>query len=149
MTSNIGSTVIQEEMETLTDRNRDEVLLRTKNDVMTLLKQAIRPEFLNRIDEVVMFVPLTKQQIREIVLIQFAQVIQTLSNANITVELTREAVDWIAESGYDPQFGARPVKRALQKYVLNELSKKILSGEVNKESKIVIDNFGDGLVFHN
>ena len=149
MTSNIGSSVIQEEMETLNDRNRDEILARTKNDVMTLLKQAIRPEFLNRLDEIVMFVPLTKKEIKEIVLMQFEHIRQTLDNTNVNVELTKEAVDWIAQEGFDPQFGARPVKRALQKYVLNELSKKILSGSVTKNSKIIIDSFGEGLVFHN
>jgi len=149
MTSNIGSSVIQEEMESLNDRNRDEKLARTKNDVMTLLKQAIRPEFLNRLDEIVMFVPLTKKQIIEIVLMQFDQIRQTLENSNIKVELTKQAVEWIAEEGFDPQFGARPVKRALQKYVLNELSKKILANSVTKDSKIIIDCFGEGLVFHN
>jgi ATP-dependent Clp protease ATP-binding subunit ClpB len=136
-------------MESLNDRNRDEKLARTKNDVMTLLKQAIRPEFLNRLDEIVMFVPLTKKQIIEIVLMQFDQIRQTLENSNIKVELTKQAVEWIAEEGFDPQFGARPVKRALQKYVLNELSKKILANSVTKDSKIIIDCFGEGLVFHN
>jgi ATP-dependent Clp protease ATP-binding subunit ClpB len=116
---------------------------------MTLLKQAIRPEFLNRLDEIVMFVPLTKKQIIEIVLMQFDQIRQTLENSNIKVELTKQAVEWIAEEGFDPQFGARPVKRALQKYVLNELSKKILANSVTKDSKIIIDCFGEGLVFHN
>lgn len=149
MTSNIGSSIIQEEMEKLNDRNREEIITRTKNDVMALLKQSLKPEFLNRLDEIVMFVPLTKAQIREIVIMQFDNVKHILENTNVTVELTKEAVDWIADEGFDPQFGARPIKRVLQKYVLNELSKKILSGTVNKESKIVIDSFGDGLVFHN
>ncbi|HEY4788414.1 MAG TPA: ATP-dependent chaperone ClpB [Bacteroidales bacterium] len=149
MTSNLGSQIIQENLETMNDRNRDELLERTRFDVMGLLKQTIRPEFLNRIDEIVMFTPLTKVQIREIVSIQFGHIKEMLEKSGITAELTKEATDWIADQGYDPHFGARPVKRVLQKYVLNELSKKILAGTINKESKIIIDYFGEELVFHN
>lgn len=149
MTSNLGSPIIQENLEKMNDRNRDELLERTRMDVMNLLKQTIRPEFLNRIDEIVMFTPLTKKEIKEIVSIQFQNIKKTLESAGIQAELAPDAMDWIATQGYDPHFGARPVKRILQKYVLNELSKKILAGTVNKESKILIDYFGDGLVFHN
>ena len=116
---------------------------------MGLLKQTIRPEFLNRVDEIVMFTPLTKVQIKEIVSIQFENIREMLEKSGIQAELTPQAIDWIAEKGYDPHFGARPVKRVLQKYILNELSKKILAGSINKESKIIIDYFGEELVFHN
>ena len=149
MTSNIGSHIIQENMGAMNDKNRQEMLERTRMDVMNLMRQTIRPEFLNRVDEIVMFTPLTKTQIREIVKLQFDNIRKMLENSNITAELTPEAIDWIAEKGYDPQFGARPVKRVLQKYVLNELSKKILAGTVNKDRKILIDSFGEELVFRN
>ena len=149
MTSNIGSHIIQENMDALTDKNHNEMMERTKIDVMALMKQTIRPEFLNRVDEIVMFSPLTKAQIREIVKIQFIHIQNMLKESDITAELTEDAVDWITKSGYDPHFGARPVKRALQKLVLNELSKKILAGTIQKDRPIVIDSFGQELVFRN
>jgi ATP-dependent Clp protease ATP-binding subunit ClpB len=149
MTSNIGSHIIQEGMGKMTDKNKEIVQEQVRNDVMTLMKQTLRPEFLNRIDEIVMFLPLTKEQIKDIVSIQFDGVQRMLKASNIEAELTDAAVDWIAEQGYDPQFGARPVKRVLQKYILNELSKKILANQVNAEKKIVIDRDGDNLVFRN
>jgi ATP-dependent Clp protease ATP-binding subunit ClpB len=113
------------------------------------MKQTIRPEFLNRVDEIVMFMPLTKDQIKEVVVLQFQRIEEMLEKSNIHAELTPNAIAWIAKQGYDPQFGARPVKRVLQKYVLNELSKKILAGTVNKENKILIDSVGEELVFRN
>jgi ATP-dependent Clp protease ATP-binding subunit ClpB len=116
---------------------------------MNLMKQTIRPEFLNRVDEIVMFTPLTKVQIKDIVRLQFQFIEAMLEKSNMHAELTPKAVDWIVDHGYDPQFGARPVKRILQKYVINELSKKILAGTVNKENKITIDSVGDELVFSN
>lgn len=149
MTSNIGSHIIQENMEAMNDKNHNEMMERTKIDVMGLMKQTIRPEFLNRVDEIVMFSPLTKAQIREIVKIQFAQIQSKLKDSDITAELTADAVDWITKSGYDPHFGARPVKRALQKLVLNELSKRILAGTIQKDRPIIIDSFGEELVFRN
>ncbi len=149
MTSNIGSHIIQENMDAMTDKNHSEMMERTKIDVMALMKQTIRPEFLNRVDEIVMFSPLTKAQIREIVKIQFIHIQNMLKDSDITAELTEDAVDWITKSGYDPHFGARPVKRALQKLVLNELSKKILAGTIQKNRPIVIDSFGEELVFRN
>ncbi len=149
MTSNIGSHIIQENMDKMTDKNREEILERTRLEVMNLMKQTIRPEFLNRVDEIVMFTPLTKVQIKDIVKLQFQLIEAMLEKSNIHAELTPKAVDWIVDHGYDPQFGARPVKRILQKYVINELSKKILAGTVNKENKIIIDNVGGDLVFRN
>ena len=122
---------------------------RTRLEVMNLMKQTIRPEFLNRVDEIVMFTPLTKVQIKDIVRLQFQFIEAMLEKSNMHAELTPKAVDWIVDHGYDPQFGARPVKRILQKYVINELSKKILAGTVNKENKITIDSVGDELVFSN
>jgi ATP-dependent Clp protease ATP-binding subunit ClpB len=149
MTSNIGSHIIQESMDAMNDRNHDEMMERAKIDVMSLMKQTIRPEFLNRVDEIVMFTPLNKAQIKEIVRLQFANVLKMLESSGITAEITEDAVTYLAEQGYDPHFGARPVKRILQKLVLNELSKKILAGTIHKENKIVIDSFGNELVFRN
>ncbi len=149
MTSNIGSHIIQEGMGKMTDKNKEIVQEQVRNDVMALMKQMLRPEFLNRVDEIVMFLPLAKDQIKEIVSIQFEGVLKMLKAYNIEAELTEAAVEWIAEQGYDPQFGARPVKRVLQKYILNELSKKMLAGTINAEKTIVIDREGEELVFRN
>lgn len=149
MTSNIGSHIIQENLTGMTEHNREGLLDRTRLDVMNLLRQTIRPEFLNRIDEIVMFTPLTRDQIRNVVMLQFKGIQDRLEASGVHVELSNDAADWIADQGYDPHFGARPVKRVLQKYVLNELSKKILAGTINKDSKILVDNFGEELVFRN
>jgi ATP-dependent Clp protease ATP-binding subunit ClpB len=149
MTSNIGSHIIQENMDSINDKNHDAVMERIRKEVMNLMKQTIRPEFLNRVDEIVMFTPLTRTQITDIVKLQFNRIEEMLEKSNMHAELTPEAIVWIANRGYDPQFGARPVKRILQKYILNELSKKILAGVVNKDNKIIIDSFGDELVFRN
>jgi ATP-dependent Clp protease ATP-binding subunit ClpB len=149
MTSNIGSHIIQENMSAMNERNREDMLERTRIDVMNLMKQTIRPEFLNRIDEIVMFTPLTKPEIKKIVKLQFENIRKMAETSGIYLEITEDAINWVADQGYDPHFGARPVKRILQKAILNELSKRILSGAVNKDSRIMIDNFGEELIFRN
>lgn len=149
MTSNIGSHLIQDNFKTLSDDNRDEVIAKTKTELFELLKQTIRPEFLNRIDELIMFTPLQRSEIRNIVDLQFKHVQETLAEMGITMEASTEALDWLAELGYDPQFGARPLKRVIQKRILNELSKSILAGTVDKDSKIKLDMFNHQFVFLN
>jgi ATP-dependent Clp protease ATP-binding subunit ClpB len=149
MTSNIGSQIIQENFEGFTDANKDEVLAKTKNEVYQLLKSTIRPEFLNRIDEILMFEPLSRENIQQIVTIQLAGITKQLAEAGFAIEITEEATDWLGQLGYDPQFGARPLKRVLQKKVLNELSKKILNGEIKKDSTIIVDAFNNEIVFRN
>lgn len=139
MTSNIGAHLIQENMEKMDEENRDRILSKTKLEVYDLLKKTIRPEFLNRIDEIIMFNPLNRDEIREIVRLQFDQVARMLRQNEIHLDITTEALDWLAQLGYDPQFGARPLKRVLQKRVLNELSKQILAGALSKEDAITID----------
>ncbi|MGZ3932115.1 MAG: type VI secretion system ATPase TssH, partial [Bacteroidia bacterium] len=149
MTSNIGSHLIQENFEKMTEGNKESVLAKTKNDVYELLKKSIRPEFLNRIDEVIMFEPLTREDINKIVEIQFSQVAKLLDEQGIKISATPEAIDWLAQLGYDPQFGARPVKRVIQKQVLNELSKQILAATISKDKEIVLDMFDHKFVVRN
>ncbi|MDB5022173.1 MAG: Molecular chaperone ClpB [Pedobacter sp.] len=149
MTSNLGSHLIQENFKDLTDENRDLVIAKTKNELFELLKQTIRPEFLNRIDELIMFTPLNRSELRNIVSLQFQHVKDTLADMGISIEASEEALDWLAELGYDPQFGARPLKRVIQKRILNELSKEILAGKINKDSKIKLDMFDHKFVFLN
>ncbi len=149
MTSNIGSHLIQDNFKELDEENRDEVIAKTKNELFELLKQTIRPEFLNRIDELIMFTPLNREELRDIVKLQFQQVKDTLKEMGIEMEASEEALDWLAQLGYDPQFGARPLKRVIQKRILNELSKDILAGKVDKESKIKLDVFDNQFVFMN
>ncbi|MBO7553714.1 MAG: ATP-dependent chaperone ClpB [Bacteroidaceae bacterium] len=149
MTSNMGSSYVQSQMERLTEHNRATILEETKNGVMEMLKKQIRPEFLNRIDEVIMFTPLNEQEIREIVTLQVNGVKKMLQQNGVTLELTPDAIDFLAHVGYDPEFGARPVKRAVQHYLLNDLSRKLLAEEVNRTKPIIVDYFGDGLVFRN
>jgi len=149
MTSNIGSLIIQERMEHMTDANRDVVIEGTRKEVMALLRKNIRPEFLNRIDEVIVFTPLTKDEIHDIVQLMFNVVRKMLKKNNIDADITEKAVEKLAEIGYDPQFGARPLKRVIQKEVLNELSKMILAGKVSPEEKIVIDFNGKIFEFRN
>jgi ATP-dependent Clp protease ATP-binding subunit ClpB len=128
---------------------KEEVYEKTKREVLTLLKSTIRPEFLNRIDEVIVFKPLDRDEIKEIVMIQFRMLQNLLAKNRITITITDPAVDYIADAGFDPQFGARPIKRVIQRNLMNELSKMILAGEVNRESEIEID-FRDGkLLFKN
>ncbi len=149
MTSNTGSTIIQENFSHLTDDNRDEIIAKTRNEVFDLLKQSIRPEFLNRIDEVIMFTPLSRDEIGDIVRLQFAHVQKQLAEQNIFITASDEAMDWLAQLGYDPIYGARPLKRVIQKRILNELSKEILSGKVNRDSIIRLDVFDGKFVFIN
>ncbi|MFM7824424.1 MAG: ATP-dependent Clp protease ATP-binding subunit, partial [Bacteroidota bacterium] len=139
MTSNIGAHLIQEKFEELNDSNREEVVASTKVAVYDLLKKTIRPEFLNRIDEVIMFNPLDRDEIRKIVVILIDGIRKMLQNQGVRLELSDAATDWLAQLGFDPQFGARPMKRVIQKRILNELSKQILSGAVNKDGEILID----------
>ena len=149
MTSNMGSSLIRENFEKITDSNHDTVVEQTKNQVLDLLKKTIRPEFLNRIDEIIMFTPLNESEIRQIVTLQLNGVKKMLDKNGIRLEFTDAALDFISHEGFDPQFGARPVKRVIQKYVLNELSKEILSGHVNRDKAIVIDCVNGELVFKN
>ncbi|MGZ4042894.1 MAG: AAA family ATPase, partial [Bacteroidia bacterium] len=149
MTSNIGAHLIQENFETITEANKEEVLAKTKNEVYDILKKTIRPEFLNRIDEVIMFEPLSREDVTSIVKIQFEHIKDRLEEQGVRLEITDEAIEWLAQLGYDPQFGARPVKRVMQKQILNELSKQLLSGKVNKDKPIIIDMFENQFVFRN
>ena len=149
MTSNMGSSLIRESFEQMTASNHDEVVEKTKAQVLDLLKKTIRPEFLNRIDDIIMFTPLNQNEIREIVSLQLNSVKKMLDENGVKLEFTDAALDLIAEKGYDPQFGARPVKRVIQKMVLNELSKELLSGHVDRSRAIVIDRAGEGLAFRN
>ena len=149
MTSNIGSHIIQENFSKLTDSNKEEIVESTRKQVMELLKKTIRPEFLNRIDEIIMFTPLDKDEIHDIVRLMFRMVQKMLAKNNIRIDITEKAVDKLAELGYDPQFGARPLKRVIQREVLNELSKMILAGKVSSDKEIIIDVDGDQFLFRN
>ena len=149
MTSNLGSQYIQQEFAKLTDNNRQDVIDNARNTVMDMLKQTIRPEFLNRIDETIMFLPLTQSEIAQIVTLQLKRVEAMLAPQGFTLKWTDSAVEYLTKVGYDPEFGARPVKRAIQRYVLNDLSKAILAETVSREKLVIIDDFGEGLVFHN
>jgi len=149
MTSNMGSSLIRENFEKMTLDNREQVTEETKIQVLELLKKTIRPEFLNRIDEIVMFSPLNEDEIRQIVTLQLTGVKRMLAKNGFTLEFTNEAIDFISTEGFDPQFGARPVKRVIQKFVLNELSKALLAGKINRDKPIMIDKEGDDLVFKN
>jgi ATP-dependent Clp protease ATP-binding subunit ClpB len=139
MTSNIGAHIIQENMSTLDETNYEAIQAKTKIEVYDLLKKTIRPEFLNRIDEVIMFTPLKREEIREIVKIQFDGIARMLDKNDMKLTITDAALDWLAQLGYDPQFGARPLKRVMQKRILNELSKQLLSDKISKDDTIEID----------
>ena len=147
MTSNMGSHLIQESFEKI--KNVEEATEKAKDEVLQLLKETVRPEFINRIDDIVMFAPLTQADIKQIVRLQVNSIIRLVARENILLEATPEAIDYLAKRGYDPQFGARPVKRVLQKEVMNALSKEILKGNIKAGSVILIDSFDDGLVFRN
>lgn len=138
MTSNIGSHLIQEKFEKYNDANKDELMAEAKINVMDLLKRSIRPEFLNRIDDIIMFTPLSREDVRKIVELQFVDISAKLNEQGVSIEMTEEALDWLSQLGYDPQFGARPLKRVLQRKILNELSKEILMGNIHKDSKIAV-----------
>ena len=149
MTSNLGSQLIRENFEHLTDANRESVIEKTRNEVFEMLKQTIRPEFLNRIDELIMFTPLQENEIRQIVELQLDSLKRTLAENGLTLNVTDEALRFIAHEGYDPQFGARPVKRVIQRYVLNELSKQIIAGNVDNRRPIVVGMRDGALAFGN
>lgn len=149
MTSNIGSQMIRENFERINDLNHDEIVEQTKNEVMNLLKKVVRPEFLNRIDEIIMFAPLNEKQIDEIVKIQLNNITNMLADNGVRLQVTDRALEFISREGYDPQFGARPVKRAIQRYILNDLSKEIISGKLDNEKVITVDYRDNKLVFTN
>uniref|UniRef100_A0AB33IYM0 Chaperone protein ClpB n=1 Tax=Prevotella sp. GTC17254 TaxID=3236794 RepID=A0AB33IYM0_9BACT len=149
MTSNLGSQYIQQQMQDINVYNRDEKIDEMRRQVLEMLKQTIRPEFLNRIDETIMFLPLTKEEIGKVVTLQMKHVRSMLEQQGFNVEWTPDAVDFLAEAGYDPEFGARPVKRAIQRFVLNDLSKQLLSENVLRDKPIIIDADNNGLVFKN
>ena len=149
MTSNIGSSMIRDSFEKMNLTNRDEIIESTKTNVFELLKQTIKPEFLNRIDELIMFTPLSQSEIQKIVHLQLNGIIRQLEDNGVKLDVTEKAIHWIAQIGYDPQFGARPVKRVLQRYLLNELSKKLIAQDIDKSKPIVVDENEDQLVFRN
>ena len=149
MTSNLGSSYIQEQFEKLNDSNRESIIEETKEKIMEMLKKTIRPEFLNRIDETIMFTPLNKEEIEQIVRLQTASVATLLKESDITLEVTDNAVQFIAQAGFDPEFGARPIKRAIQRYLLNDLSKQLLAGAIDKSKPIKVDAQEGALIFSN
>ena len=149
MTSNLGSMYIQSQFEKMNAQNREEIIDETKNEVMNMLKKTIRPEFLNRIDETIMFLPLNKEQIQGIVKLQIKGIQRMLKENAVDLQLTDSAIDFLARVGYDPEFGARPVKRAVQRYLLNDLAKKMLSNDVDKSQTIYVEAGADGLTFRN
>ena len=149
MTSNMGSHIIQSNFENVNEKNKEEIVETTKREVMDLLKQTIRPEFLNRVDEVIMFQPLMLKDIREIIRIQLNNLKEQLAKSGVLLEFTDYALDYLAENGFDPQFGARPLKRLIQKQIVNQLSKKLLSGSIDKSKPVLVDVFDGMVVFRN
>jgi len=149
MTSNMGSHIIQANFENVTEKNKEEIVENTRREVLDLLKQTIRPEFLNRIDEVIMFQPLLLKDIREIIRIQLTDLKGQLAKSGVVLEFTEYALDYLAENGFDPQFGARPLKRLIQKQIVNQLSKKLLSGTIDKTKPVLVDVFDGTVVFRN
>jgi ATP-dependent Clp protease ATP-binding subunit ClpB len=149
MTSNLGSNIIQENFENITEQNKEEVVNRTRLEVMNLLRQTIRPEFLNRVDEIILFQPLMKNEIRGIVNIQLNNLKGLVAQSGIQLEFSDYALDFLAEQGFDPQFGARPLKRLIQKEIVNQLSRRILAGEIDKSQPVLVDVFDNTVVFRN
>lgn len=149
MTSNMGSQIIQANFENINEKNKEEVVENTKTEVMSLLRQTIRPEFLNRIDEVIMFEPLMRDDIKEIIRIQLNDLKEQLAKSGVDLEFTEYALDYLAENGFDPQFGARPLKRLIQKQIVNQLSKKLLGGTIDKSKPVLVDVFDGTVVFRN
>ena len=149
MTSNMGSQIIQDNFVNVTESNKEDLVQRTKTDVMLLLRQTIRPEFLNRIDEIIMFQPLMKKEIKGIIRIQLQGLQQLVAKNGIDLRFSDYAFDYLAENGYDPQFGARPLKRLIQKEIVNQLSKKILAGNIDKTKPGLVDVFDGVVVFRN
>jgi len=149
MTSNMGSQIIQEAFENVNEKNREQVVENTKNEVMNILRQNIRPEFLNRIDEVIMFQPLLKSEIKGIIKIQLDKLREVVLRNGINLQFSDYAIDYLAENGFDPQYGARPLKRLIQKEIVNHLSKKILAGNIDKSEPVLVDVFDGVVVFRN
>jgi ATP-dependent Clp protease ATP-binding subunit ClpB len=149
MTSNMGSHIIQDNFEKVTEKNVDAITEKTKLEVMTLLRQNMRPEFLNRIDEIIMFKPLMKAEIKEIITIQLRQLSKLLKEQNIDLHFTDYAIDYLVENSIDSQYGARPLKRVIQKEIINLLSKKIIAGEIDKEKEVTVDVFDNTIVIRN
>ncbi len=149
MTSNLGSSYIQEQFEKMNDGNREQLIEETKENIMAMLKKSIRPEFLNRIDETIMFTPLNKEEIAQIVRLQTTAVATLLQESDITLEVTDAAISFIAQAGFDPEFGARPIKRAIQRHLLNDLSKQLLAGAIDKSKPIKVDATDETLIFSN
>ena len=152
MTSNMGSSMIQQKFEAIANKNAEErtrIIDETKNEVLDMLKKTIRPEFLNRIDDIIMFQPLTQPQIEQIVRLQVNGIQKLLKDQEVMLNVSDAAVKLVAQAGFDPEFGARPVKRALQRMLLNDLSKALLAGTVDKTKPIHVDAEADHLTFHN
>ena len=153
MTSNLGSGYIQSQFEKLAPETgaqaREALIEETKKEVLGMLKKTIRPEFLNRIDETIMFLPLTQEQIKQVVRLQINGITKMLEGNGVALQLTDAALDFLADAGYDPEFGARPVKRAIQRYLLNDLSKTMLAQHIDRTRPIIVDADGNGLVFRN
>jgi ATP-dependent Clp protease ATP-binding subunit ClpB len=149
MTSNIGSHIIQENFEGVTERNREDVLDKTRVEVMNLLRQTVRPEFLNRVDEIILFQPLLKAEIRGIIKIQLENLKSLVTQSGIQLRFSDYLLDYLAENGFDPQYGARPLKRLIQKQIVNGLSKKILAGTIDKNHPVLVDVFDNVVVFRN
>lgn len=147
MTSNIGSQIIQERFADLTEANRDDVIEKTRSELMTIMRRTIRPEFLNRIDETIMFTPLSQEEIGQIVRLQIKQITERMARNGYVIEVSEAAIEWIGHSGFDPQFGARPIKRCIQRYLLNDLSKEMLAGHVHADKPIVVDVEDERLIF--
>ena len=149
MTSNLGSHIIQENLEKITPTNREQIWNQTKDQVFTLLKKTIKPEFINRVDEIIMFQPLTEEEVRKIVENQLKNIQIMLESNGVKISVTKKAIDYVAKTGFDPQFGARPIKRVIQKSILNELSKIILDEKVDKTLAILVDEKNGSLTFKN
>jgi ATP-dependent Clp protease ATP-binding subunit ClpB len=149
MTSNIGSHIIQNNFENVTEKNKEDVVDQTRGGVMSLLRSTIRPEFLNRIDEVIMFQPLMRREIRKIIEIQLNNLKKLLLNNGIVLKFSDYTIDYLAENGFDPQFGARPLKRLIQKQIINQLSKKLLAESIDKTKPVLVDVFDGTVVFRN
>jgi ATP-dependent Clp protease ATP-binding subunit ClpB len=149
MTSNMGSDIIQENFADVTEKNKEDVLERTKAEVMNRLKETIRPEFLNRVDEIILFQPLMRKEIRGIIRIQLNNLKRLVAENGIELQFSEYLLDYLAENGFDPQFGARPLKRLIQKEIVNGLSKKILAGQVDKSHPVLVDVFDGVVIFRN
>jgi ATP-dependent Clp protease ATP-binding subunit ClpB len=149
MTSNIGSHLIQEAFENVNENNIDQVTDRARNDVMNLLRQTVRPEFLNRVDDIIMFKPLLRKEIMNIVRIQLDNLKKMVAEGGIDLRFSNYTLEFLAEQGYDPQYGARPLKRLIQKEIVNQLSKRILAGDIDKSRPVVVDVFDGVVVFRN